>query len=318
MDTSTAGSGRESFFQIWIRALTKPNESTYAALAASPRAKASTAFLWIFLCTFAPAFVSVLVSGSQISRQLAQAGVDIGEAGGGLGASLVNFLCITPFAAVVGVVGFVISVAIMQWIARMFKGQGTFDQLAYALGAITAPGSAGISRADAALVDSLRGNLLGDLERPVQHLPRRAGGHGDQGRSQIWVGSVDRHSRHPGTGHCPCRLLHRVRYSLGLWPGHGRCLQHYQPEPGAVRLGSAGPSCSWTGRKGTPANPAGVLFFGKVMTISDTQGVLAARLCDAIPGDGPDRIRLHRRARREAPCSPFRESDPPSLPCPAL
>jgi hypothetical protein len=140
MNASTTTTGTESFFQVWLRALTKPRESTYADLAASPRAKASTAFLWIFLCTFAPALVSVLVSGGQISQRLQEAGVDTGAAGGGIGAALINFLCVTPFAAVVGVVGFIISVGLMQWIARLFKGQGTFDQLAYALGAITAPG----------------------------------------------------------------------------------------------------------------------------------------------------------------------------------
>lgn len=140
MNASTTTTGTESFFQVWLRALTKPKESTYADLAASPRAKASTAFLWIFLCTFAPALVSVLVSGSQISQRLQEAGVDTGAVGGGLGTALINLLCVTPFAAVVGVVGFIISVGLMQWIARLFKGQGTFDQLAYTLGAITAPG----------------------------------------------------------------------------------------------------------------------------------------------------------------------------------
>ena len=128
-----------SFFQTWIQALTKPRETTYAALAASPKAKATTAYLWVFLCSFAPAAVSMVVSGSQLTRQLAEAGVDTEQLGGGLGGALVNFLCITPFAAVVGVVGFLISVALMQWIAKMFGGQGSFDQLAYVLGAITAP-----------------------------------------------------------------------------------------------------------------------------------------------------------------------------------
>jgi hypothetical protein len=140
MSISDMSSGTVSFLQIWLRALTKPNESTYSLLAASPRAKASKAFLWIFLCTLAPALVSVLVSGSRITQRLQDAGVDTGVAGRGFGAAAINFLCVTPFAAALGVVGFIISVGLMQWVARMFKGQGTFDQLAYTLGAITAPG----------------------------------------------------------------------------------------------------------------------------------------------------------------------------------
>lgn len=128
-----------SFFSTWIRAITKPNESTYAGIAESPKARAGTAALWVFICSFAPALVSVLVSGGQLSQALAQAGVDVEQFGGGLGAALINFLCITPVAAVVGVAGFLISTALMQWIARMFGGKGSFDQMAYTLGAITAP-----------------------------------------------------------------------------------------------------------------------------------------------------------------------------------
>ena len=36
----------EPFYQVWIKALTRPSEQTYAELAASPNAKANTAYLW--------------------------------------------------------------------------------------------------------------------------------------------------------------------------------------------------------------------------------------------------------------------------------
>ena len=38
-----------SFVQMWINALTKPSEHTYAEIAASPNAKATTAFLWVVI-----------------------------------------------------------------------------------------------------------------------------------------------------------------------------------------------------------------------------------------------------------------------------
>ena len=129
----------ESFFQIWVRALTRPREATFAELATSPKARGATAYLWVFLCSFAPALVSVIVSGGELTRRLAEAGVDAEQIGGGLGGALINLVCITPFAAVIGAAGFLISVAITQWIARMFGGRGSHDQLAYALGAVAAP-----------------------------------------------------------------------------------------------------------------------------------------------------------------------------------
>lgn len=136
---SAPGVDGGSFLTTWVNALTKPREETYAALASSPKAKATTAYLWIFLCSFAPALVTVLVSGGRLAQRLADAGVDTGQFGGGLGSALVNILCVTPFAAVLGIVGFIISVGLMQWIARMFGGQGTFAQMAYTIGAIAAP-----------------------------------------------------------------------------------------------------------------------------------------------------------------------------------
>lgn len=129
-----------SFVQTWVRALTRPREATYAVIASSPRAKAGTAFLWVFLCSLAPALASVLVRGGQLTQQLAQAGVDTEQLGGGFGAALVNLLCITPFVALAGVLGFIIGTALVNWVAKMFGGSGSYGQLAYTLGAITAPG----------------------------------------------------------------------------------------------------------------------------------------------------------------------------------
>ena len=41
--------GSKSFFQVWIDALTKPNENTFAEIASSPNAKATTAYIWVFV-----------------------------------------------------------------------------------------------------------------------------------------------------------------------------------------------------------------------------------------------------------------------------
>jgi hypothetical protein len=131
--------GSTSFFQTWIDALSKPSETTYAAMAASPKAKATTAYLWVFVTSIVASLATLIIQGAAVRSQLARSGVGTEQLGGGAGAVALTLLCGTPIISVVGTVFFAIFVAIVQWIAKMFGGKGTNDQLAYALAAISAP-----------------------------------------------------------------------------------------------------------------------------------------------------------------------------------
>jgi hypothetical protein len=139
-DTPAPEPRSESVFNIWTRALTKPSEFTYADLAASPRAKATTAYLWMFIASLIQFFLSTLVQ-RQMFNNFQRYGLDTSMFGnrGGIGAVLVGLVCVAPILAALTTLMFAIIVAIMQWLARMFGGTGTYDQLAYALAAIAAP-----------------------------------------------------------------------------------------------------------------------------------------------------------------------------------
>lgn len=130
----------DSVFQIWTRALTKPSEHTYAALASSPRAKATTAYLWMFVASLIQFLLSSLVQ-RQMIENFRLYGFDVSWLGprAGIGAILVSLICVAPILAALSTLMFAVVVAIMQWLARMFGGTGTNDQLAYAMAAIAAP-----------------------------------------------------------------------------------------------------------------------------------------------------------------------------------
>ena len=132
-------SGPTPMFQTWITALTKPNERTYADLAASPNAKASTAYLWVFIGALVEIILSVIGQGTTMRTMLEQRGVGGDLPGGGAGFTLIGAICGGPIGAVISVIFFAIGVAIIQWIAKMFGGRGTHDQLAYTFAAIAAP-----------------------------------------------------------------------------------------------------------------------------------------------------------------------------------
>jgi Yip1-like protein len=132
-------SGVSEWFSVWRDALTKPSDQTFARISQSPNAKLTTALLWVFLGSLVNILLASLVQGA-IFRQLMQ-NSDFGGngfprmAGGGLVAAI----CGAPIGAVISIVGFVIFVGIVQLLARMFGGRGTFEQLAYATAAIVAP-----------------------------------------------------------------------------------------------------------------------------------------------------------------------------------
>ena len=128
--------------QVWIAAISKPNEQNFRDLAALPNAKASTAYLWIFISymfTFAVvAIVQVTVGLPNMAKQFSELGM--GEFPvGNVGSSLLGLICGAPFAAALSILGFMIGVALVQWSAKIFGGTGSYDKLAYLFGAIQAP-----------------------------------------------------------------------------------------------------------------------------------------------------------------------------------
>ena len=129
-------SGVSEWVSVWRDAITKPSDQTFARISRSPNAKLTTALLWVFLGSLVYSLLASLVQGA-IFRQMMQNS----DFGGNrfptmAGGSIVAAVCVGP---IVSVVGFVIFVGIVQLLARMFGGRGTFEQLAYATAAIVAP-----------------------------------------------------------------------------------------------------------------------------------------------------------------------------------
>jgi len=130
--------GSPPIFQTWINAVTKPNEQTFVAIAAEPGAGAGKAFLWVFVAGLVSGFLSSLVPNPamrDMMEQMSQNGTDIGPVGGGI----VTALCAAPIGAVVSVLFFAIGVGLVQWVASLFGGRGSFNQLAYAFSAFSVP-----------------------------------------------------------------------------------------------------------------------------------------------------------------------------------
>lgn len=140
-DAPISESRPESVLQTWTKALTKPNEQTFADIAASPNARASTAYLWVFIGSLVQVFLTALVQNRMLGTYMQQLGLGdtFSNQAQGIGSILIGAICGAPIAAAVTTLFFAIGVFIVQWLARMFGGTGTTDRLAYTMASIVAP-----------------------------------------------------------------------------------------------------------------------------------------------------------------------------------
>ena len=131
-------SGVSEWFSVWRDAITRPSDQTFARIAQSPNAKLTTAFLWIFLSSLVSSLLALPARGVWMSQIMQNAGLE-GQLPNVADSGVMAVICGIPISAVVAVVVFAIVVGIVQLLARMFGGRGTYDQLAYALAAILTP-----------------------------------------------------------------------------------------------------------------------------------------------------------------------------------
>ena len=135
-----------SLLDTWMAAITKPNVETFQQIAAQPSASTTKAFVWVFIASLITTFASLVAQavnfgGSmggfqrflppEIARELPV------NATPSFGFGTV--ICGTPVGAVFSVIMFAIVTALIQWVAKLFGGTGSFEKLAYAFAMITVP-----------------------------------------------------------------------------------------------------------------------------------------------------------------------------------
>lgn len=141
--------GPAGWFQVWVKAFTKPSEQTFIDITESPNAVAKTAYIWVFIVGTFSAIIQAIVRGIYtavgMAPQLPIPGLEEytqqpipGDPTTAL-TSILGGVCASPIAGLLSVVVFAIVVAIIQWIAKAFGGTGTYDKLAYGIAAVSVP-----------------------------------------------------------------------------------------------------------------------------------------------------------------------------------
>lgn len=137
--------GPAGWISVWVKAISRPGEQTFIEITESPDATSKTAFIWVFIASTLSALVSgllgALLAVAGFERQMPGLGQFMrgGAPRAVAGTGFIGAICGAPVAGLVSVLFFAIGVAIVQWVAKLFKGAGTFDKLAYAYASITVP-----------------------------------------------------------------------------------------------------------------------------------------------------------------------------------
>jgi Flp pilus assembly pilin Flp len=141
--------GSAGWLPVWIKAVTKPNEQTFVEITEHPDMSSKTAYIWVFIAGTISGIIQAIATTVRMAMGVAPqfqipgleqyAPQAAGPDGGAIGVSLITGLCVSPIAGLLSVLFFAIFVAIIQWIAKLFGGTGTYDKLLYAMAAISVP-----------------------------------------------------------------------------------------------------------------------------------------------------------------------------------
>ena len=130
----TPGPGR--WFQVWIKAVSHPNEQTFIDISESSDAQPKIAYIWVFIAGTLTYLISAVVQVIVVAMGY---GTDIYGVGSFIESSLLIFICLSPVIGAIVVLFFSLGTAIIQWVARLFGGTGTYDKLVYTVAAIYMP-----------------------------------------------------------------------------------------------------------------------------------------------------------------------------------
>jgi hypothetical protein len=116
--------------EIWIQALTQPNEESYRQIAEDPGGSVGKAAQWVYIAGLVSYLFSVLV-GSLTGT--------MDTFGDLMGTGFVSILCVVLFFPLFNILGLMLNAGITQLIASALGGTGDFTKLFWTIAAYSVP-----------------------------------------------------------------------------------------------------------------------------------------------------------------------------------
>jgi hypothetical protein len=135
-----------SAVDTWIKALTQPNQAAYRQIVNDPGASIGKAILWLAIFGFVGGLLSGIIQaigGASAMQQVSQLFSDYGDIPMQLpartGGTFMTIVSSAFGGLIGGIIGAMLYAALVQVVAKMLGGTGTFEKLFYGFTAYGAP-----------------------------------------------------------------------------------------------------------------------------------------------------------------------------------
>jgi hypothetical protein len=143
-----SGLDMNEWVNVWVKALTQPNENAYSQIAFSPNAQISTGLIWVAISAAIYTVLGGLIglvfgdmTGNEMNELLRMVGMeqfiadDAQQAATTLGSIAIGLVVGIPFAIIV----YAIVVGFMHLLAKLVGGKGDYGRMLYTSAAYSAP-----------------------------------------------------------------------------------------------------------------------------------------------------------------------------------
>ncbi len=133
---------RFAWYQVWLSVLILPTENTFRLMLDDPDARPKRGYGWVFVASLVGYFLSIVMISLRFESLIKQMGLStlgLNEGQAVMGYTLIGMMCAAPIVAGLSVLGVIVAAAIYQFVAQFVDGKGTFEEMVYALAAVSSP-----------------------------------------------------------------------------------------------------------------------------------------------------------------------------------
>jgi Yip1 domain len=124
------------WYEIWRDVWTNPGVETFWSILKDRDHSATRGLIWIGVTSFVLGLISSIVSIPLLNRVSSQVPSFLSS-----GETIISALCTIILAPIFGIIGFIIMTGIYHLVAKLFGGNGTWNDLVFCLAAVIAPAS---------------------------------------------------------------------------------------------------------------------------------------------------------------------------------
>jgi hypothetical protein len=127
------------WYEIWWDVWLHPGIAPFQTMLKEPNHEMTRGFIWVAVITFIVTLISYLFSALFMRNMMADA--FSGTPFQNYTSYTLSSICGVILSPIFAIIGISVSAGIYHWVAKLFHGQGNWNELVFCLSAVTAPGT---------------------------------------------------------------------------------------------------------------------------------------------------------------------------------